>query len=152
MTLSVTLLFSPAVPHHKNHLSALSSPRCEGITGLRLYFLPPWENDSWKQVTYKHSLPRLISQRDRLGIPGGVVGGLGSVGAVSIHLSIFGAGLLIQPYYLLNKSLMNERWAARCHDLFISSKNVFRSTVHSKEMTRGHRHQLAHRHFLLVLL
>lgn len=55
MTLSVTSLSSPAV-HHKNHLSILSSPKCKGVIAARVSFLSPPRCDSWKQVTYTHSV------------------------------------------------------------------------------------------------
>lgn len=70
MTLSVTSLSSPAV-HHKNHLSVLSSPKCEGVIAAHVSFLSPPRCDSWKQVTRHHSVTCFIFQRNKLSIPWG---------------------------------------------------------------------------------
>lgn len=124
---SLRTVFSKMWGHHRNP-SLLPPPR-------RVWFLETGDLQTQLYLIYLPEGQAFCPMREGVGH------------ACFIHLSIFRAGLLLEPYYLLNKSLMNEQWVVRCHDLFISSKNVFRSTVDSKAITQGHQRQFIHRRY-----
>ena len=69
MTLSVTSLFSPAIPHHKNHFSHCLLQDVRGLWEPISNLSPLWGCGSWKWVTCNHNFIFFILQRDRLSIP-----------------------------------------------------------------------------------